>query len=36
MRAAVEDVYEPFARVHALPPAELAPHPSELASRDVV
>jgi uracil-DNA glycosylase len=29
MRAAVEDVYEPFARVHALPPAELAPHPSE-------
>lgn len=29
MRAAVEDVYEPFARAHALPPAELAPHPSE-------
>lgn len=29
MRAAVDDVYEPFARAHALPPAELAPHPSE-------
>ena len=30
MRAAVDNVYEPFARSHALPPAELAPHPSEL------
>jgi uracil-DNA glycosylase len=29
MRAAVEDVYLPFARAHALPSAELAPHPSE-------
>lgn len=29
MRAAVEGVYAPFARAHALPPAELAPHPSE-------
>lgn len=29
MRAAIEDVYEPFARVHAPPPAELASHPSE-------
>ena len=29
MLAAVEEVYEPFARAHRLPPAELAPHPSE-------
>jgi hypothetical protein len=29
MRAAVEHVYQLFARAHALPPAELTPHPSE-------
>ena len=29
MRAAVDSVYEPFARAHGLPSAELAPHPSE-------
>ena len=29
MLAAVEEVYEPFARAHRLRPAELAPHPSE-------
>jgi len=29
MRAAVDSVYEPFARTHGLPSAELAPHPSE-------
>lgn len=29
MLTAVEEVYEPFARTHRLPTAELAPHPSE-------